>query len=183
MKTGSKSWQQLRRTQVFENNWFKIQHDQVLTPAQKEGTYTFVDFKNDAIGIVALDQHLDIYLVGQWRYPLEQYSWELPMGGCPVGTDLLESAKRELKEETGLFAQKWELLMTLHTSNSVTNETGYVFVATYLEVGKNDLEESEADLVVWKLPFWEAYKMVLDGKITDAISVSGILRMAVRLKD
>jgi 8-oxo-dGTP pyrophosphatase MutT (NUDIX family) len=137
-----------------------------------------VHFKNQAIGIVALDKDLNTWLVGQYRYTLNEWHWEIPEGGGPLGEDALKSAQRELREETGLIARKWTKIVHLHTSNSVTDEEGYIFLAEDLEEGSSSLEETEADLKVWKLPFKDALNMVLDGKITDSLSVMGILRVA-----
>ena len=138
-----------------------------------------VHFKNAAIGIVPLDEDGNTYLVGQWRYALNEYSWELPMGGAPTD-DYLAHAKRELEEETGLKAKNWKNIMKLHTSNSICDEVGYVFLAQELEQGEMQPEETE-NLALKKLPFEEAYQMVLNGEITDAISVAGILRVKIEL--
>ena len=118
-------------------------------------------------------------MVGQHRYTLNEWSWEIPEGGGPLGDDLLASAQRELKEETGMTANKWTMILKTHLSNSVSDEEGFIFLAEELKQGKANLEETEADLKVWKLPFKEALQMVLDGKITDSLSVMGILKVAL----
>ena len=99
------------------------------------------------------------------------------MGGGPIGQDLLESAKRELKEETGLSAQKWTELMHIHTSNSVTDELGIVYLAEELTLGETEFEETEI-LQIKKLPFVEVIELVMSGEITDSISVAAILKAA-----
>jgi 8-oxo-dGTP pyrophosphatase MutT (NUDIX family) len=136
-----------------------------------------VHFKNKAIGIVALDKDNYTWLVGQWRYPLNEWSWEIPEGGGPLQDDALESAKRELKEETGLAANQWTMIQRTHLSNSVSDEEGFLFLAEDLTQYENELEDTEADMKVWKLPFAEALQMVLDGKITDSLTVMGILKV------
>jgi 8-oxo-dGTP pyrophosphatase MutT (NUDIX family) len=99
------------------------------------------------------------------------------MGGAPLDEDLLLAAQRELKEETGLSAEQWTELMRLHTSNSITDECGVVFLAEGLAQGETAFEETE-DLEVRKLPLDEAVAMVERGEITDAISVAALLAVA-----
>jgi 8-oxo-dGTP pyrophosphatase MutT (NUDIX family) len=103
------------------------------------------------------------------------------MGGGPLEEEILESAKRELKEETGLTAGKWTELMKIHTSNSITDEVGFVFIAEHLTVGETEFDATE-ELQVRRLPFKEALQLVMQGDITDAISVSALLKTAIRLK-
>lgn len=167
-------WTQLSSEPVYDNPWVSVSHDKVVTPAGSEGIYGKVHFKNLAIGIVALDEDLNTILVGQYRYTLEQYSWEIPMGGGALDVDPLISARRELSEETGLHGGDWNCLFKLHTSNSVTDEAGYVYLARNLRQGQQQLEDSESDLVLKKLPFKEALAMVGRGEITDVISIAGL---------
>jgi 8-oxo-dGTP pyrophosphatase MutT (NUDIX family) len=175
-------WKTLRTEDIYENPWIKLEHHQVLNPAGGKGIYGKVHFKNKAIGIVALDEDDNTWLVGQHRYTLNEWSWEIPEGGGPIGHDVLESAQRELKEETGLEAASWVMILRAHLSNSVSDEEGFVFLAEGLKQGKSNLEETEADMKVWKLPFKEALQMVMDGKITDSLSVMGILKVALLRK-
>lgn len=174
-------WTTLSSQEVYSNKWISLEEHRVINPAGGQGIYGKVHFKNKAIGIVALDEQGNTWLVGQYRYTLNEYSWEIPEGGGPLGNPPLESAQRELKEETGITAKKWQLLMRFHTSNSVTDEEGFVFLAEELTFGKPQLEETEADLVLKKLPFRKALEMVMNGEITDSMSVAGILKIA-RLK-
>ena len=175
-------WQTLLTNEIYDNKWIRVEEHQVINPGGGKGIYGKVHFKNKAIGIIPIDEHGNTWLVGQYRYTLNAYSWEIPEGGCPLGTQPLESAKRELKEETGISANRWELLMRFHTSNSVTDEEGFIFMAKDLAFGESELEESEADLRVKKIPFNEVLQMVLRGEITDSMSVAGILRVAFDLK-
>lgn len=168
-------WQTLRTELKYQNPWISVREDQVLNPRGGAGIYGVVSMKNKALGIIPVDADGNTWLVGQYRYPLNEYSWEIPMGGGPVALDLLESAQRELKEETGLLARRWTRLARLHTSNSVTDEEGFVFLAEDLEQTAAEPEETE-DLRLWKLPLAEAVRMALDDRITDAISVAGLLK-------
>ncbi|MBL7869974.1 MAG: NUDIX hydrolase [Cyclobacteriaceae bacterium] len=170
-------WQTLSHDLKYDNRWIRVTEYQVINPAGGNGIYGKVHFKNKAIGIVALDKDYYTWLVGQWRYPLNEWSWEIPEGGGPLGDDPLQSAKRELKEETGLIANQWTLIQRTHLSNSVSDEEGLLFLAEDLTQHETDLEDTEADMKVWKLPFSEALQMVLDGKITDSLSVMGILKV------
>lgn len=174
MATTKKPWITLSSKDVYENAWIKVEEHQVTNPSGNAGIYGKVLFKNKAIGVVPLDSEGNIYLVGQHRYPLDKYSWEIPEGGCPLGEDSLACAKRELLEETGLVAESWHLLGQIHTSNSVTNEDGYMYVAQNLSQQAAQPEDCE-DIVVRKLPFWEAVDMVMKSQITDSISMVAIL--------
>lgn len=168
-------WQTLSSEVKYHNPWISVREDQVLNPAGGRGIYGVVTMKNKALGIVPIDAEGNTWLVGQYRYPLNEYSWEIPMGGGLVELDILESAQRELKEETGLTARRWTRIARLHTSNSVTDEEGFVFLAEDLEAGDTEPEETE-DLRLWKLPLSEAVQMVMDDRITDGVSVAGLLK-------
>ncbi|MEY3059123.1 MAG: hypothetical protein RL000_475 [Bacteroidota bacterium] len=162
----------------YDNPWIKVTEHQIINPSGKNGIYGEVHFKNIAIGIVALDDQDNIYMVNQFRFVLNQDSLEIPEGGGSLEIDPLLSAKRELKEETGLEAKSWEKLMELHLSNSVSDEKAIIYLAKDLHQGEMDLEETE-DIIVSKLSLKEAYTMVNENKITDAISVAAILKLYV----
>lgn len=166
-----------RKTQVvYDNPWIGVSHREVVNPAGKDGIYGVVHFKNLAIGIVPVDEEGYTWLVGQYRYTLEQYSWEIPEGGCPVGTDPLDSAKRELQEETGMTADHWTHILDLHTSNSVTDEAGMVYLARGLHPGIASPEDTE-DLQVTRVPLQQALDLIHTGVITDALSILGLYRV------
>ena len=173
------NWKTLSGEVAYDNPWIRTEHHKVITPTGIEGIYGKVHLKNLAIGIIPLDSENNTWLVGQYRYPLNMYSWEIPMGGGPLNRPIIESARRELQEETGLRAFHWQQILEIHTSNCVTDEHGFVFVAKELEEGDTSFDETE-QLDIHKLPFAEAYQMVLQGKITDSLSVAGILKVQLQ---
>lgn len=178
-KTGG--WKTKTAATVYENPWIKISHEEVITPKGTDGIYGVVHFKNTAIGVVPIDNEGNTWLVKQSRYTLNQYTWEIPEGGCPHGESPLNAAKRELEEEVGLQANSWQELMTVHLSNSVTDEVCIIFIARDLYAGQQQLEATE-DIEYKKVPLKEAIAMVKHGEITDGPSVVALLRIAVDLQ-
>ncbi len=175
-------WKILSDKEVYENSWIKLTEYAVINPSGNKGIYGKIHFKNKAIGVVVLDNQMYTYLVGQYRFPINQYSWEIPEGGCPEGETPLETAQRELEEETGLRATSWEQLMEMHISNSVTDEHAVIFLAWDVEQGDFSPEDTE-ELVVKRLPFEEAYRMVEEGEITDSISVAAIQKVKIMIDE
>lgn len=161
---------------VYENAWITVFEDQVTTPAHTPGIYGRVCMKNKAIGIIPVDKEGFTWIVGQYRYTLNAYSWEIPMGGSANNETEKEAARRELLEETGLEANELKEIARVHTSNSVTDEEGRVFLATDLQQVSPKPDETEV-LKVIRLPIDEAIDMAKDGRITDAISIVGLLRV------
>ena len=159
----------------YDNPWIKVDEHQVTTPTGTPGIYGVVHFKNIAIGIIPVDEEGYTWLVGQYRYPLNAYSWEIIEGGGPEEIDPLESAKRELLEETGMTADHWELLIPLmHLSNSVSDEYAMIYLARGLTMGEAQPTETE-QLQLKRVPLQEAIEMVRTGHITDAISMAGLM--------
>lgn len=171
------SWKRLSTNTIYENDWMQVREDRVINPGGGENLYGHVHFRNRAVAIVAIDGDDNTWIVGQDRYTLDEYSWELPMGGAPLDETPLVAAKRELREETGISAAAWQELMRLHTSNSITDEVGFAYIATGLSFGETAFEETE-DLAIRKLKVDEAVQMVLDGEITDAISAAALLKVS-----
>lgn len=173
-------WTILDSQKIYENNWIGVTEHQVLNPSGGKGIYGEVHFRNYAIGILPLDQDMNTWLVGQYRFPIKAYSWEIPEGGGPLGLEPLDSAKRELLEETGLMATEWMEMQRMHLSNSVSNELAIIYIARGLTMGEAEPEETE-ELVLRKLPFEEAYQMAMDGRITDSMSVAALLKTKILL--
>lgn len=180
MNEANNPWTILSEEEKYNNAWIKVTHFDVVTPTGTKGIYGKVHFKNYAIGIVPLDEEMNTYLVGQYRFPLNQYSWEIPEGGCPLQEEKLAAAQRELLEETGLKAAHWQQILDIHLSNSVSDEAGAIYVATGLSQHQAIPEETE-ELVIKKLPFEEALSMVKRGEITDSMTVSALLQTKLLL--
>lgn len=169
-------WTTLSEEEKYSNPWIRVTECQVLTPNGNPGIYGVVHFKNSAVGVIPIDQEGNTYLVGQYRYTLNAYSWEIPEGGCPEGESLLDCAQRELLEETGLQAKNWQEILEMNTSNSVTDEVAYTFLATQLTEGEAMPEDTE-ELAVWKMPLQDAFKMAMNGEIKDAFSLVSLLKL------
>lgn len=170
-------WKTLSTREIYDNPWIKVTESDIINPGGGKGIYGVVSFKNKAIGVVPVDAEGYTYLVGQYRYTLNEYSWEIPEGGGPMHETPLEAAKRELLEETGCTAADWKKIARIHTSNSVTDEEGFIFLATGLSFGASHPEETE-DLEVRKIHLKEAVEMVMRDEITDSLSIAGILKAA-----
>jgi len=172
------NWQILSSAVHYDNPWITVTEYDVLNPSQKQGIYGKVHFKNIAVGIIPLDDMGNIYLVGQFRFTLDKYSIEIPEGGSLINLSPLDSAKRELLEETGMQASTWDHVLTMHLSNSVTDELALVYLATDLSFGDPSPEETEK-IDLMKLPLEKAYQMVMNHEITDSMSVAGILHAKI----
>ena len=168
-------WTILSSQLQYDNPWIRVTEHQVLNPAGGEGIYGVVHFKNLALGVVAYEDGW-IWMVGQYRFPLETYSWELPEGGGPLGIDALESAKRELREETGLEAAHYEPILEMDLSNSVSDERAIVYLATGLSQGEAAPEETE-ELKVRKMRLEEVYEMVERREIRDSLTVAAVYKV------
>lgn len=170
-------WKTLSSKLEYDNPWIQITEHQVITPGGSPGIYGVVHFKNQAVGIVPYEDGY-IWMVGQYRYTLEQYSWEIPEGGSPMGEDPLETARRELKEETGLLAETYDPIVEMHLSNSATDEWGIIYLATGLSRGEASPEDTE-DISAKKMKLEDVFVEVETGKITDSLTVAAIYKMMV----
>jgi 8-oxo-dGTP pyrophosphatase MutT (NUDIX family) len=171
-------WTRRTRRVAYENAWITIWHDEVTRPDGEPGVYGVVHFANLAVGVLALDDAGRVPLVGQHRYALDRYSWEIPEGGVPVGESALDGARRELREETGVEAEHWIELCRADLSNSVSDEEAVLYLATGLSHGEADPDGTESLAVHW-VPFDEVLAMALDGRITDAMTILAVQRAAI----
>ena len=177
--TESNPWRRISRRVAYENPWIEILHDDVIRPDGNPGIYGVVHFRHLAIGVVPLDVERDaVLLVGQYRYTLDHYSWEVPEGGGRFDEDPEAAARRELVEETGYRGGVWRELCRAELSNSVTDEVTIMFVATDLEAGEASPEGTEQIQMRW-VPFAEAMAMIRRGEIRDAMSILGLQQLAL----
>jgi len=167
-------WKTLNRKTVYENPWIKVEHHDVVNPAGNPGIYGTVHYKNIAVAILPIDHEGYTYIVGQYRYVLNSYSWEIPEGGCPEGEDPLNAAKRELQEETGLLASTWTPILEMDLSNSVSNERSISYLANGISKGVASPEETE-NLQVRRIDFDQLVQMVTSGEIRDSLTVATVL--------
>ncbi|MCK6650020.1 MAG: NUDIX hydrolase [Bacteroidia bacterium] len=168
-------WTTLKSEKIYDSPWIGLTKHDILNPNGNPGTYSVVHFKNLAIGILPLDEEMNTWIVGQYRYPIDQYSWEIPEGGGKRDVPPLDSAKRELLEETGITANKWTKIQEMYLSNSASDEFCILYVAQDLSFGEAQPEDDE-QLEVRKIHFNELYRMVCDGEITDSLTVSIVLK-------
>ncbi|MDX9751181.1 MAG: NUDIX hydrolase [Flavobacteriales bacterium] len=173
-------WTTLSKEERYATPWIAVAHHEVIDPAGRPGIYGVVHFRNIAVGIVPLDAHGHTWIVGQHRYPIGRYSWEIPEGGAPRDAPPLESARRELKEETGITAGRWTEILRMDLSNSASDEEAIVYVAQDLAFGEAEPESTE-DLTVRKLPFDELHDMVLRGEVRDGITIAAVLKVRLML--
>jgi 8-oxo-dGTP pyrophosphatase MutT (NUDIX family) len=175
-------WRRRSRRVGYENPWITVWHDEVDRPDGSPGIYGTVHFANLAVGVVVLDAEDRVLLVGQHRYPLDRYSWELPEGGVPASESPEEGGRRELLEETGVSAEDWRPIVTFDLSNSVTDERGVIFVARVTGHGTATPEPSEQLAIRW-VAFDESLAMIERGEITDAMTILGLHRLALERRN
>ena len=173
-------WTTLASKDVHESPWIKVTQHDVLNPAGQPSTYSTVHFKNLAVGVIPLDADGNTWIVGQYRYPVDCFSWEIPEGGGPQGETPIDTAKRELLEETGIEAARWEKFMEFHTSNSATDEHVHLFVARDLTFHDPHPDEDE-EIVVRKVAFEELYQMVMRNEVWDSLTIAGVLKLKALL--
>jgi len=176
MESDKNPWTITSSEEKYDNPWINVVEHQVINPSGGKGIYGKVHFKNLAIGIIPIFENGDTILVGQYRFPLNAYSWEIPEGGGIIGIEPLESAKRELLEETGLSATSWSHLLEMHLSNSVSDELAIIYLAEELIQGEAMPEETE-QLQLKRIPLTQAFEMVMNGEITDSMSVAALLKL------
>ena len=173
-------WQTLSSQLRYENAWIALTHNEVINPSGGPGIYGVVHYRNLALGILPVDDESNTWLVGQYRYPTDHYTWEIPEGGGDPLVDPVESAQRELREETGIEASRWRLMLHMELSNSVSDELAFIYLATGLSFGAPAPEDTE-QLTLRRLRLVDAIAMALDGRITDALSVAALMRAKIEL--
>ena len=171
-------WRRIGRRVAYENPWLTVYEDQVIRPDGRPGIYGLVHFRNRAVGVVVIDDGDRTLLIGQYRYTLDRYSWEIPEGGAMLEEAPLAAAKRELLEEAGCTADRWDLVLEAELSNSVTDELAFVFLATGVREGTAMPEGTEILETRW-VPFDDALRMIEEGEIRDALSILALQRVGL----
>lgn len=173
-------WTTLKEDVRYETPWISVSHHDILDPSGQQGIYGVVHFKNLAIGVVPLDADLNTWIVGQYRYPVQAYSWEIPEGGGDRNIPPQASAERELREEAGIVAARWTEILRMDLSNSASDEEVVLYVAQDLTFFEPEPDHNE-ELALRKLPFSELYAMVTSGAIRDSLTVAAVLRVQLML--
>lgn len=169
-------WKKLREEERYATPWISVSHHDVLDPSGRQGIYGVIHFKNLAVGIIPLDEQLNTWIVGQYRYPIKAYSWEIPEGGGKRDLPPIESAKRELREEAGITAEQWTEVLQMDLSNSASDEVAIIFVAQGLSFHEPEPDHDE-QLELRRIPFKELVDMVMRGEVRDSLTVAGVLKV------
>ena len=175
-------WTTLSEKLAYETTWISVAHHEVIDPGGKQGVYGVIHFKNLAVGVIPLDEEMNTWIVGQYRYPMEAYSWEMPEGGGSRDLPPVESAKRELREEVGIEADRWTEILQMDLSNSASDERAIIFVAQGLTLHAPEPAHNE-ELEQRELPFAELYEMVQRGEVRDSLTVAAVLKVRLMMLD
>lgn len=175
-------WKTLRVEERYDTPWISVSHHDVIDPSGAEGIYGVIHFKNIAVGVVPLDEDLNTWIIGQYRYPIKAYSWEIPEGGGKRDLPPIESAKRELREEAGITASHWTEVLQMDLSNSASDEEAIIYVAQGLEHREPEPDHNE-ELALRKLPFNELYGMVMRGEVRDSLTVAAVMKVQLMLAE
>ena len=175
-------WTPLKQRVGYDNPWIKVTEYDVIDPSGNSGVYGLVHFKRRTIAVIGINEVGNTYLVGQTRFPLGRFEYEIPAGGMDEGETLEDAARREFEEETGLLANRLKPIQVIHPSNGITDEEVTIFIAWDLEQGTVARESTE-DIAMVEISLEEAFRKVLDGELSDAPSVAGLLRLKSMIAD
>lgn len=173
-------WKTLKEEERYRSPWIAVSQHEVIDPSGRPGIYGVIHFVNLAIGVVPLDDDLNTWIVGQYRYPIQAYSWEIPEGGGRRDVPPLDSAKRELREEAGIAARRWREVLRMDLSNSASDEHAIIYVAQGLTFHDPEPDHDE-ELSLRKLPFEELYDMVRRGDVRDSLTVAAVMKVKLML--
>jgi 8-oxo-dGTP pyrophosphatase MutT (NUDIX family) len=173
-------WKTLSIEERYATPWISVSHHEVVDPSGSPGIYGVIHFRNIAVGVVPLDKDLNTWIIGQYRYPIKAYSWEIPEGGGARDRPPLESAKRELREEAGIVAKRWTPLLEMDLSNSASDEQAIIYVAQELEFHAPEPDHNE-ELALRKLPFAALFEQVMKGEVRDSLTVAAVLKVKLLL--
>ena len=174
-------WTIHRTEEKYDNPWIRVVEHQVTNPSGNPGIYGVVQFKNLAVAVIPVDDEGFTWLVGQYRFPTGTYEWEIPEGGGRLDGDPVECARRELREETGLLAARYQSILEMQLSNSTTDERSISFLATGLTPGPSAPEDTEK-LAVRRVPLEEAIRMAFSNEMKDCLAVASLLQLDALLR-
>lgn len=172
-------WKVLKEETGYDCRYFSVRHDQVTLADGEPRSYHSVRMKYYGVCIVPVDHEGSVTLIGQYRYVLERFSWEIPGGGARVGDDPLDVARAELKEETGCTAEHWLKIVEGAVSPGISTEAVPAFVAWGLDCGAPRPDETEL-LSRRRVPFTDAVGMALSGEISNLPGIAALLGIEVR---
>ena len=175
-------WKTVSIEERYATPWIAVSHHEVIDPSGAPGIYGVIHFKNLAVGVIPLDEDLNTWIVGQYRYPIQAYSWEIPEGGGRRDLPPVESAKRELREEVGIMAGTWTEVLRMDLSNSASDEEAVIFVAQDLSFHEPEPDHNE-ELAMRKVPFRELFDRVMSGDLRDSLTVAAVLKVQRLLDD
>ncbi|MGA2727893.1 MAG: NUDIX hydrolase [Terracidiphilus sp.] len=161
----------LSSREIYRNRWLRLREDRILRSNGKEGIYSVVD--KDECAIILPIENGRVWLVEQFRYTIQARAWELPQGGWEKEiVDPEELARGELKEETGLQAERMEQMGTLWIAYGFARQKQHVFLASDLNQSKTDRDAEEHDLVVRSFAIEDFARMMREGTIADASTLA-----------
>jgi 8-oxo-dGTP pyrophosphatase MutT (NUDIX family) len=176
----SNPWRRLASHEAHANPWFRVRHDRVVRPDGQEGDWYVVEGAANA-GVVAVDAAGAVCLVGEWAYPVEAFSWAIPSGGVEGDETPLAAAQRELREETGLTAARWDSLGSFYLSQGLSTQVSHLYLATELRQGAAAPEGTEA-LSLARVPLAEAWARACRGELRDSVTLVGLAWARDRLR-
>lgn len=175
-------WKTLSEEERYATPWISVSHHEIIDPSGTPGIYGVIHFRNIAVGIIALDNELNTWIVGQYRYPTQTYSWEIPEGGGARNIPPLQSAQRELREEAGITASEWTEILHMDLSNSASDEEAVIYLARGLSFQPPEPDHNE-ELALRKVPFAELYRMVISGEVRDSLTIAATLKVQLMLSE
>lgn len=171
----ARPWQDHGSRTVYDNPWLALTEHEATAPTGLAATYGVLRPKNVAVGVLPLHSDGTVTLVGQSRFALMNYSWEMPEGGAPFDEAPLDGAKRELAEEAGLSARIWREVLRMELSNSMTDERAIAWLAWDLVEVPVDPDPTEVIATV-RVPFMTLMAEIDRGAVRDAFTVATALR-------
>lgn len=168
-------WKDHGHSVFFESPWMKLTRHEATAPTGVRADYMVMRPQNMSVGVLPLHDDGTVTLVGQQRFALANWSWEMPEGGAPFDEDPLEGARRELAEEAGLAAAQWRQALKAEMSNSITDERALAWVAWDLTPAPLAPDPTEV-IRAARVPFGDLLREIGRGAVRDMFTVATTLR-------